>query len=120
MQSGAGPLWLSQPGLVPGRDLRVRIMARDVMLSLQAPEGISALNIIPARVESLTQTGRDILVRLEAGPETILSQITRRSAQLLDLRPGMPVHAVLKTLSVAPGSVAQSLSSAAQTPEARE
>ncbi|MDB6179857.1 molybdenum ABC transporter ATP-binding protein [Paracoccus fistulariae] len=120
LQSGAGPLWLSQPGLVPGRDLRVRIMARDVMLSLQAPEGISALNIIPARVESLTQTGRDILVRLEAGPETILSQITRRSAQLLDLRPGMPVHAVLKTLSVAPGSVAQSLSSAAQTPEARE
>lgn len=97
-------------------------MAKDVMLALEPPTGISALNIIAANIRDLSETPDGILVRLDAGTEVILSHVTRRSAATLDLHPGKPVHAVLKTVSVAPGSVGVSVpsSSATQTPAARE
>lgn len=122
LRTSGGPLWLVQHQLQPGAELRLRIMARDVMLALEPPTGISALNIIAAHIRDLSQTPDGVLVRLDTGTEVILSHITRRSAAALDLHPGKPVHAVLKTVSVAPGSVGVSISpsSATQTPEARE
>lgn len=122
LHTSGGPLWLAQHQLQPGAELRLRIMAKDVMLALEPPTGISALNIIAANIRDLSETPDGILVRLDAGTEVILSHITRRSAATLDLHPGKPVHAVLKTVSVAPGSVGVSVSSsnATQTPAARE
>ncbi|MBK4217832.1 molybdenum ABC transporter ATP-binding protein [Paracoccus caeni] len=108
VDSAAGPLWLARTDLPQGRDLRLRILAQDVMLALQRPEGISALNILAASVRDLTATDGGILVRLDAGPEVILSRITTRSANALALAPGKPVYAVLKTVSVAPGSIGMS------------
>ncbi|MBC9245868.1 molybdenum ABC transporter ATP-binding protein [Paracoccus sp. 11-3] len=120
LQTSGGSLWLAQHRLQPGAELRLRIMAKDVLLALEPPTGISALNIIAAHIRDLSDTPEGVLVRLDMGTETILSHITRRSAATLNLRPGKSVHAVLKTVSVAPGSVSVSRSSATQTPEARE
>lgn len=103
----AGPVWLSaQEGLVPGTSLRLRILARDVMLARHRPEQVSALNILPVTVRDMAPDGDSgMLVRLDAGAEALLARITRRSVQGLDLQPGQPVFAVLKAVSVAPGSV---------------
>lgn len=107
LDSGAGPLWLPQVAGQPGRLLRLRILARDVMLARTRPQGVSALNVLPATIRDLTPTGQaDMLVRLDAGGEVMLARITRRSAQLMGLAPGQPIHAVLKAVSVAPGAVA--------------
>jgi molybdate transport system ATP-binding protein len=34
-----------------------------------------------------------------------LSRITRRSSEALNIRVGMPIHAVVKTVAVAPGDI---------------
>jgi molybdate transport system ATP-binding protein len=89
-----------------GSSLRIRILAQDVMLAITRPEGISALNILPATVRDIRQgDGPGALVRLDAGGEVILARITRRSAEALALAPGKPVFAVLKAVSVAQESV---------------
>lgn len=107
LTSRAGPLWLPQIAAPPGTGLRIRVPAQDVILSLSRPTGISALNTLSCTVRDITQAGdgTGVLVRLDASGEVLLSRITARSARALDLEPGRPVHAVLKAVSVAPGSI---------------
>jgi molybdate transport system ATP-binding protein len=86
--------------------LRVRIAAQDVMLALQRPEGISALNILPATVVALRMgEGPGAMVQLRLGEDLLLARITRRSAMQLGLAVGVPVFAVLKSVAVAPGDI---------------
>lgn len=106
LATAAGPLWLPRIAGEPGRALRVRIAAQDVILSLGRPEGLSALNILPATVAALHEgQGPGVLVRLDLGGEFLLARVTRRSAQALGLAPGLAVHAVLKTVAVAQADV---------------
>ncbi|MGR3794036.1 molybdenum ABC transporter ATP-binding protein [Vannielia sp. SX4] len=90
-----------------GAVLRVHIEAADVMLASEAPRGISALNVWPARVTEVRMgTGPGAIARLEAGGQVLLARVTRRSAEAMALGPGRDVFAVLKAVSVAPESVA--------------
>ncbi|RMC34451.1 molybdenum ABC transporter ATP-binding protein [Paracoccus alkanivorans] len=103
--TSSGTVFLPRIDAEPQSTLRLRILAQDVMIALERPAGISALNLLPAVVRDLTETESGMLVRLDAGGETILARITRRSAYALALEPGKPVYAILKAVSVAPGSV---------------
>lgn len=105
LSTPSGPLFLPRVAAPAGAMLRLRILAQDVMIATAAPQGLSALNVIPARVRDLTPAGDSVLVRLEAGGQVILSRVTARSAAALRLAPGLPVHAVLKAVSVAPGTI---------------
>jgi len=103
VQSGAGPLWLPRINAAPGAMLRLHILAQDVMIALDRPGRISALNILPARVRQLQEERDGMLVSLALGPgdgEQIIARITRRSATRLALAPGMAVHAVLKAVTL--------------------
>ncbi|MES2144167.1 MAG: molybdenum ABC transporter ATP-binding protein [Pseudomonadota bacterium] len=102
LESSAGPLWLPQPAARVGDTLRIRILAQDVMLALDRPQSISALNVVPCVVrEVLADAGPSALVQLSAGDDTILARITRRSAVSLALAPGTAVFAIIKAVSVA-------------------
>jgi molybdate transport system ATP-binding protein len=106
LDTRAGPLWLPKIAGEAGRSVRVRIAAQDVILSRSRPEGLSALNILPATVVALHEgQGPGVLVRLDLGGEFLLARLTRRSATLLQLAPGLPVHAVLKSVAVAQSDV---------------
>jgi molybdate transport system ATP-binding protein len=81
--------------------LRVRIHAQDVMLSLSPPQGVSALNILPAIVTQMTTgQGPDALIQLGVGNERLLARVTHRSAASLGLVAGMPVYAIIKSVAV--------------------
>ena len=113
LETQAGPLWLPRITGAPGRTVRVRIAAQDVMLSRARPEGLSALNILPATVSALHDgQGPGVLVRLDLGTEFLLARLTRRSAQALGLVPGVGVHAVLKSVAVAQADVGGTMPSA--------
>ncbi|SHI30868.1 molybdenum ABC transporter ATP-binding protein [Wenxinia saemankumensis] len=102
LEAGGCPLWLPRVAGDPGAMLRVRIDAQDVMIALTRPEGISALNVLPAAVESVRAgDGPGALVRLATPAGPILARITRRSLDALGLAPGREVFAVLKAVSVA-------------------
>lgn len=106
LDSSAGPIWLPRVAGLPGTALRLRVLAQDVMVATRRPEGISALNVLPATVQDIRLgEGPGALVRLRAGHDILLARITRRSAAALDLQPGQPVFAVLKAVSVAQENV---------------
>ncbi|MFZ5961808.1 molybdenum ABC transporter ATP-binding protein [Thalassococcus sp. BH17M4-6] len=108
LQVSGGVLCLPQVEAQVGSDLRVRILAQDVMLATEAPRGISALNILPVTVLTLRRgDGPGVIVQLQAGDDRLLARITRRSADALGLRPGTACHAVLKSVAVAPTDIGQ-------------
>lgn len=99
-------LFLPRIAQAPGTPLRVRIPARDVMLSTQTPEGLSALNVLPGRITHLRLgDGPDLLVSLSTQAGTVLSRITGRSADRMGLAVGRDIHAIVKTIAIAPEDV---------------
>jgi molybdate transport system ATP-binding protein len=106
LMTAAGPLWLPHVAGAPGREVRVRIAAQDVMLSRARPEGLSALNILPSTVAAVQDgQGPGVLVQLDLGSEFLLARLTRRSALALGIAPGVSVHAILKSVAVAQSDV---------------
>ncbi len=106
LEISAGRLFLPRMDLPAGARTRVRILAQDVMLATQPPQGLSALNILPATVLSLKPgEGPGVICQLRFGQDLLLARITRRSAQALDLQPGRQVFAVIKSVSVDPVDV---------------
>ena len=107
LRSKAGEIlvpWLEAP---LGAYVRVRLRARDVIVATRKPEGLSALNVLAgtvAAIEPAGDSGAD--VRIDCSGETVLARITRLSATRLRLEPGMPVFAVVKTVSVEPAGPA--------------
>jgi molybdate transport system ATP-binding protein len=95
--TSAGPMLLPGP-LPPGPDLRLRILAHEVILSRHLPQGLSALNLLPVRVTRIDGG----LVQLAAGDDRILAQVTERSVRALGLQPGTDCHAIVKSVSVLP------------------
>lgn len=101
-----GVLYLPQVAAAPGARVRVRIEAQDVILSRDRPEGLSALNILPAVVVAVKQgDGPGVIAQLKVGEDVILARLTRRSAEALDLAPGRTCHAIVKSVAVARGAV---------------
>ena len=57
------------------RGVRARIRARDVMLALERPRSISALNVLPATVSAIAAgEGADAMVRLDCGGDTLYAR----------------------------------------------
>ena len=87
----------------PGHAVRVRILAKDVSLTLDQPQRTSILNIFAARVvEIADHTQAQVLVNLAVGDARLLARITRKSAKLLDLQPGVEVYAQVKSVALMP------------------
>jgi len=97
-----GSLWLRDPGIAQGKKLRVRILARDVSLSLQHPTDTSILNSLNGVVAAIAEGDHPAvrLVRVEVGPTPLLARLTARSAAALDLLPGKQVSVQVKTMAV--------------------
>jgi molybdate transport system ATP-binding protein len=88
-----------------GTQLRLRIQARDVSLSLVRPEHSSVLNCLLAKVASVTDDGPgQVLVSLDVGtPDAntrLLSRISRLSCQRLAIEPGIAVYAQIKGVAI--------------------
>lgn len=99
---------LTLPGRIgtPGDLRRIRVPAQDVILALDRPGEISALNVLPARVvEVVPGRGPGVAVALASGEDRLLARVTRRSARKLDLREGMDLHAIIKASAVSPSDV---------------
>lgn len=101
LEAAGGRLFLPRIKAPPGQSVRLRIHAHDVILALKPPEDISALNILSAKISQIHPgDGPGVMVALQAGDAQLLARVTQRSAKVLNLRKGLKVYAVLK--SVAP------------------
>jgi molybdate transport system ATP-binding protein len=108
LKTSAGRLLLPQLGMTEGARVRVRILASDIILSRDRPDGLSALNALPAKISDMHDGfGPGVAVGLRSGEDRLVARITRRSVRLLKLKVGTPCFAVIKTVSVAGHNVGQ-------------
>ena len=100
-QCAGGNLFVPRQSAAIGQNLRIRIQARDVSLTLAHQRATSILNILSATV---TQVAPDspgqVMVKLDIGGCALLARITQRSAQVLGLQPGLPVYAQIKGVAI--------------------
>lgn len=104
LDADCGRIWVRRLERPAGSRVRIRLLARDVSISLDQEPRSSILNRWPLEVESLTELDpARLLVRLRrpgGGSCCLLSRITRRSADELGLRPGLQVHAQIKSVAL--------------------
>jgi len=96
-----GQFCVARNRLDMGSPARLRVLARDVSLTLEKQSGTSILNIFPATVVELAEDGpAQMLVKLDLGGVPMLSRITRTSASVLALEPGKPLFAQVKAVAL--------------------
>ncbi|MFZ5466079.1 MAG: molybdenum ABC transporter ATP-binding protein [Pseudomonadota bacterium] len=81
---------------------RLRILARDVSLAIDEPQRVSILNHLPVTVERIdpSRDGRvTVACRLVDG-QLLLAEITAFSQRHLDLAPGAPAYALIKSVAL--------------------
>lgn len=106
VETDAGVLWVPGGAGRAGAMMRVRIPAQDVILSRTAPQGMSALNVLPVRVSALHEgRGPGVMVALSSGEARLLARVTKRSATAMSLAVGDQVYAILKATAIAPSDV---------------
>lgn len=84
---------------VAGARAAYAVPAEDVLLSSQPLEGLSARNVLPAKVEGLDAWGDGVLVRLTASGVEWRAQVTHAAVEALGLRPGRAVVIAVKAHS---------------------
>jgi molybdate transport system ATP-binding protein len=99
---GACALWSRDTGLALGRHVRLRVLARDVSLASAPQPGSSIGNQLAATVEAIADDSHPALalVRVRVGTVPLVARLTRRSAHALELAPGRPVWAQVKTVAL--------------------
>ena len=104
LSTQAGQLFVARPGLRPGARLRARILASDVLLSLNPLEGISALNVLEGTIAEIGMgrgtDGAAIDLRIDCNGAMLVARLTAKSVTQLGLKPGSPIYAVIKSVSV--------------------
>ena len=87
--------------LAIGTKVRLQVLARDVSITLDHQQDTSILNIFPVTIdELLNKDDVQMTARLMAGSTPLLSKVTRKSAQALDLKKGDVVYAQVKTVAL--------------------
>ena len=85
----------------PGEAMLASIPASDIMLASKRPEGLSARNILPARITQLHSVGHVGLATAELSPDLppLTVEVTERSFVELGLKVGSRVFLVIKAMS---------------------
>jgi molybdate transport system ATP-binding protein len=94
--------------VVPARQLaeamtvRVRVPAREVILALSAPIGLSLHNALPGIVSAIhVDRNLDaVIVQLTVGRIPLLAAVTRDAIGNLGIKVGAPLHALIKSVAV--------------------
>ena len=96
---GEAELLIPAIDAAPGDAVMVSVRAGDIILSLEAPQKISARNIVKAVVREIHDLGSQVLVFADVG-ERITVEITPGALADLSLRVGSNVYLVIKTNSI--------------------
>ena len=90
LRSAAGNWLVPLLSVPPGKKVRMRIRARDVMIALHRPDAMSALNVVAAKVEEIgPKNGPAVDIKLNCSGEALVARLTLRSVEKLSLRVGI-------------------------------
>ena len=89
----------------PGKRVRVRIGADEILIAREKPIAISANNILPVIVGAVRVEGARADVIMHCGTATLLARITAASARRLELAAGISAFAIIKSVTVEGGGL---------------
>ena len=97
-----GALWVRDNGLRVGQHVRLRVLARDVSVTLAQATQTSIQNHLPCVIDAITPDAHasQVLLRLRCAQTVVWSRITARGAHDLGLQVGMPVWAQVKSVAL--------------------
>jgi len=98
----SGELSLKVPAgqLLEGEAVALSLPARDVVLSLSLPSGISARNVLPAEITEMHQNGRALWVTTQAKGKRFVVELTEEARRELGLAVHKEVFLVIKSHSI--------------------
>lgn len=99
---GGAEIWMpARSPLPPGQEVRVRLRARDVSVSLAPVSGLSIRNQLPATITAIApEEGAFAEITLDVAGQTLRARSTRLSVAELGLAPGMQVTALVKSVAL--------------------
>jgi molybdate transport system ATP-binding protein len=99
---GGGHVWVPDHVLPVGQKVRLRILARDVSLSLTRHEDTTIQNSLQGVIEAIEPDvhSSQALLRVRCGQEVILSRVPQRSLSRLGLSVGSSVWCQIKSISL--------------------
>ena len=97
-----GALLAPRRALVEGMRVRLRIPAREVILAKEQPRGLSLHNALPGVVSAMhgEASADQVIVQIAVGEERLLAEVTRDAVAQLGIVTGMPLHALIKSVSI--------------------
>jgi molybdate transport system ATP-binding protein len=97
---GNGELTIALPEAQLGERRRVQLLARDIILALQEPQGLSVRNSLPGVITRIVPDADSDLVHVDVGGgSVVLARITRSATLELGLAAGVAVWALVKAVS---------------------
>lgn len=102
VRTALGDLWVtSGQDHIQSAEIRLRIAARDVSITLDKPVRTSILNVLKARVENISKPeGGVVTLRLLINDTALLSRVTCKSVNNLSVTRGMELYAQVKSIAV--------------------
>lgn len=98
-----GQLTVPRIGRAVGAAVRLQIHARDVMVALAPPAGLSVRNALAGTVVELAESGPfSIDLRIAVGGSFLIARVTRAAARDLELAVGRAVVALVKGVAFEP------------------
>jgi molybdate transport system ATP-binding protein len=84
-----------------GAHIRAQLLARDIILATSRPDNLSVRNIMTGTIARIVPDDEDTeLVYVDIGGASILSRVTRAATIALGLHAGLPVWALVKSVSI--------------------
>ena len=100
LEVGRGRLSISANHARVGSSVRAQLLARDIILSTEAPRSLSVRNVIEGRIDGIIDDGSDAkLIRVDIGEAVVLARVTNDAVEELRLRPGMTTWVLVKAVS---------------------
>ncbi len=98
---GRGELKVHALKAAVGATLRVQLLARDLIVATQPPQHLSVRNSLPGTITTVTSDDADAdLIAIDVGGTLIVARVTQAATRELALKPGLPVWALVKSVSL--------------------
>lgn len=98
---GNGVLRVALANVQVGSAVRVQLLARDVIVAVQPPHGLSVRNVLTGTVTQISEDVDDTdLIHIDIAGAMVLSRVTRAASLELELKVGLAVWVLIKAVSI--------------------
>ena len=92
---------MGQGAAEPGQRVRVQLLARDLILAVEPPRGLSVRNCLEGTLSTLEpDVGQTYLAEIDIGGPRLVAQVTSSASTELALSAGRRVWVLVKTVSL--------------------